>query len=1333
MGQWYYERQGQRLGPCSLEQMKQLVAAGELRGDNLVWRDGMPGWVALKTVRELDVVPASAKAPPPPPGPARTAPAAPAKPSTPSPQQTAAPAEVPKPAPAAAGPRRSAAFFSILHGLLPKPILFGLYGAVGALLGLLLLGELLYFLLRPPELKPEVKLNVPSELTVYPGSKNKLAVKIGRNGFKGPVRLSVENPPKGVQIEELTLPDDVTEVELEVSAGSTAEERSSQVQLKAGARGAAEMTALFQLNVRPTPPALKATVSPAVAVYAGSHNDFMVKLARDRFEGPVRVEVLDLPKDVQIPLITIPPDKAEAQLRVTVAKTATPERHRLQVEARSLANHKIQSNDELWLNIEPPPGNLQLAVASQVTVFPGDRNKFTVRISRKEFDAPVQLEVEGLPGAVRVAPITIAKDKQEAELEVTADASAEPAVHQLRLRAKAVNLENVTASLPVQLKVTPPPPTLQMSASPKVSVYPGGKARFGVKIARQRFDSAVRIDIQDSTGYLSAPALTIPADQTEGELEISASLAALQAGLPRAGKLQALARDQDGKGVTASEGIQVEILAPPSSLELTVSPEVQAYQGGKFRFTVKAARSGFAGPIQLQPADLPEGVALGGAVGARKPIKSVSGLFIPANASEVVLEGRAALRTAPGKYTFKLTGTGPAAPDGKIPTKTVAVNLEVKALPADKRPPPIDVIFVLDVTKSMDPQIEGVRDGIGRFMEEMKNNDLEFRVGLVAFRDITVDQESLKVLTFDKDKKETFTTDPKVFSAEVGKLEAMGGGDPPESSLEGLVEASKLPFRRGALKVLLLITDDLPKTEGKKSLKMEEAIKELKEKAIDQIHLIVKEGDLPTYRKLREVAKGGFFDLQEASKGKQFASLLPVLSQEVIEAAGPEAPRALDPPTPPVPAPPASIASEKPAPPRAATPPSPPAVPTPPPPVVGVATAPQVDPPQTPVANVPSPPQVDASGLKALQSTQVIPQEYRLQLLAAIALWTAAMAGGIGLALVGGQKLYLQQVWPRWSEVGTAVAASVAAGLVGGVIGQWFFQSTTATTESTTAAAVWEIISRVLAWGLLGGLLGAGMSLVVPNLRWQNGFLGGCAGGLIGALGFALITALAGAALGRWIGAALVGFFIGMMIALVEKVFRRYWLEVKFGEREIRTFTLGPALLAVGGDEKAATVCVRDAPARALGYYVRGSRVLCEDFGSGRTSDAPPGDQRKLANALLTVRSDASAMPTGATLQLFQVRQVSLFEGMPLTSEDVPGLEPQGADGVVALVSRRPSDPKMLLLRNRSKQTWVVKDGSGERTVAPGMSVELSSRCQINFGQVKGTLDFSQGSTPGAG
>src|SRR5436190_8883128 len=117
-----------------------------------------------------------------------------------------------------------------------------------------------------------------------------------------------------------------------------------------------------------------------------------------------------------------------------------------------------------------------------------------------------------------------------------------------------------------------------------------------------------------------------------------------------------MARDLDGKGAVATDRVQVEILPPPSGLEVTVSPTVESYQGGKFRFTVKAARAGFLGPIQLQFTGLPEGVTLESSTGIKGKPRVLSGAFIPANASEIVLEGRTSLRTVPKKYPVQLEG-----------------------------------------------------------------------------------------------------------------------------------------------------------------------------------------------------------------------------------------------------------------------------------------------------------------------------------------------------------------------------------------------------------------------------------------------------------------------------------------------------------------------------------------------------------------------------------------------------------------------------------------------------------------------------------------------------
>ncbi len=42
---WYYAENGQQTGPVTDEQFQSLVAMGAVRGDTLVWRDGMANWL----------------------------------------------------------------------------------------------------------------------------------------------------------------------------------------------------------------------------------------------------------------------------------------------------------------------------------------------------------------------------------------------------------------------------------------------------------------------------------------------------------------------------------------------------------------------------------------------------------------------------------------------------------------------------------------------------------------------------------------------------------------------------------------------------------------------------------------------------------------------------------------------------------------------------------------------------------------------------------------------------------------------------------------------------------------------------------------------------------------------------------------------------------------------------------------------------------------------------------------------------------------------------------------------------------------------------------------
>lgn len=53
MSQWYYAKNNQQQGPVSEEQLKQLVASGELQPSDLVWTEGMSQWAEARGMEWL--------------------------------------------------------------------------------------------------------------------------------------------------------------------------------------------------------------------------------------------------------------------------------------------------------------------------------------------------------------------------------------------------------------------------------------------------------------------------------------------------------------------------------------------------------------------------------------------------------------------------------------------------------------------------------------------------------------------------------------------------------------------------------------------------------------------------------------------------------------------------------------------------------------------------------------------------------------------------------------------------------------------------------------------------------------------------------------------------------------------------------------------------------------------------------------------------------------------------------------------------------------------------------------------------------------------------------
>ena len=230
-----------------------------------------------------------------------------------------------------------------------------------------------------------------------------------------------------------------------------------------------------------------------------------------------------------------------------------------------------------------------------------------------------------------------------------------------------------------------------------------------------------------------------------------------------------------------------------------------------------------------------------------------------------------------------------------------------------------------------------------------------------------------------------------------------------------------------------------------------------------------------------------------------------------------------------------------------------------------------------------------------------------------IGLWTSLLACGLALFLVAGQNRYVGRPLLSLREVTAIVAGSLLAGVLAGGLGQFLY-------ALLLLVGLWASMGFVAGWLLLGGLLGRGVVWFIPNLNSRKATLAGLAGGVLGAAAFLGVAPL-GDWLGRFAGAAILGFAIGLMVAIVEVLFRSVWLEIRHGAREVRRINLGDQPVLVGGDRERCTALVRGAPSLALRFTQKDGQLYCLDVLAEKTFPVAPGYRRPLMDVEVVVCS----------------------------------------------------------------------------------------------------------------
>jgi hypothetical protein len=123
---------------------------------------------------------------------------------------------------------------------------------------------------------------------------------------------------------------------------------------------------------------------------------------------------------------------------------------------------------------------------------------------------------------------------------------------------------------------------------------------------------------------------------------------------------------------------------------------------------------------------------------------------------------------------------------------------------------PVDIVFVMDVTESMQPYIDAIKQNMVNFAHDLASNNRDYRLGLVTFEDYVVSKYPDCNCPYQK----TMTSNVNEFINWVGTLHASGGGDIPEDQLDALAYASSFPFRPQAQGIIIIITDAPPHHKG---------------------------------------------------------------------------------------------------------------------------------------------------------------------------------------------------------------------------------------------------------------------------------------------------------------------------------------------------------------------------------------------------------------------------------------------------------------------------------------------------------------------------------------
>jgi hypothetical protein len=203
-------------------------------------------------------------------------------------------------------------------------------------------------------------------------------------------------------------------------------------------------------------------------------------------------------------------------------------------------------------------------------------------------------------------------------------------------------------------------------------------------------------------------------------------------------------------------------------------------------------------------------------------------------------------------------------------------------------------------------------------------------------------------------------------------------------------------------------------------------------------------------------------------------------------------------------------------------------------------------------------------------------------------LWSGVLSYAIAFMLIYLQNRYLKKEYPL-SYIASKVLINFVMGCIAYLLGEYLF------TQKIFAS---EMINRLIGWLIMGAMIGVSVSKTVPNYAWIKAIQGGWIGGILGGIVYQIVANMNGDFLPRLLGAMALGFFIGLMIAIFEKITTDKQLIINWGPKDTSYVSLGSSkvLLASHLDADVFLPKSKNPEGHSYSIYLENQRVYCENL-----------------------------------------------------------------------------------------------------------------------------------------